>query len=130
MNYFIYELFNSANGKIKYKTHFQYVHAALVKYNKLIEFIILQKFYNEKDVFAAEKYWIEYYKSNDRNFGYNLTSGVEGMAGRKLSESHISKLQMYNTNKKLSLITKNKISESIKQKKVFWTKKFKLFHYK
>jgi len=66
------------------------------------------------DINALERFWIEDYKSNDREFGYNLTAGGEGSAGRKLSERHKAKIRSANLGNKHNL--GRKLSEAHKAK--------------
>jgi polyhydroxyalkanoate synthesis regulator phasin len=112
--YCVYQLFNTVNGKIyigkstlkrhrktehfyvakggkeKYNTSFSLIHKAILKYNSNIEYKIIQKFSLETDAFAAERYWIEFFKSNicrfGNEFGYNLTNGGDGPSGYKHTE--------------------------------------------
>lgn len=46
-----------------------------------------------------EKYWIKHYQSNNKNFGYNKTSG--GQLYRKISEETKEKIKKVNQGKKL-----------------------------
>lgn len=48
---------------------------AINKYGKIEEIEILE-FINDKSLLSErERYWIKYYQSNNKNFGYNLTIG-------------------------------------------------------
>ena len=53
---------------------------ALVKYGLIEEFEILEIIdpNDRKKLAEREKYWIEYYHSNERGYGYNVTEGGEG----------------------------------------------------
>ena len=132
MTYYIYKFFNVINGKIyigktndikirlsnhktvmsggkqKYKKRYQLIHAALRKYGDLIEFRVVQELCSEKEAFAAEKYWIKFYNSNNNKFGYNLTEGGEGTSGHKLSPEHKAALLKASKGRIVSEITKQK----------------------
>lgn len=110
----VYKLFNTINGKIylgktknfrkrksahlkiakggkdRYKESFAIIHKALVKYGDAIEFILIQEFLTENEALSAEKYWIQFYKTNvlkfGNEFGYNLTDGGDGVSGYKHTE--------------------------------------------
>lgn len=76
-----------------------------------------------KELNIKEKYWIEYYKSNDPKFGYNMTSGghkdfiITEETRKKMSNSHRGK--KYNRIcKQFSEETKQKMSESAKGRKL------------
>ena len=62
------------------------------------------------DACVLEKMLINSYKSNDRRFGYNLTSG--GERGAKWSEDSRKKLSKTNTGRKFSESTKKKMREN------------------
>lgn len=53
---------------------------------------------SKKELSNREIFWISYYKSQDRNVGYNITKGGDGnntnkhFLGKKLSESHRKKI--------------------------------------
>lgn len=53
-----------------------YFHKALAKYGlSNFDISILETCENPEDLNGLEVYWIDYYKSTDRDKGYNLTSG-------------------------------------------------------
>lgn len=89
-----------SNKKSSYQ---KYIHRALAKYGKdnfwfrCIDFTL-----SEKEALDQEKYWIEFFKTNDRNIGYNLTTGGEGNSGYK----HTSE-----TKKMLSEIAKRRVGK-------------------
>lgn len=59
-----------------------YIHKAIHKYGlDNFNFIVFQIFGIESEVNQAEKYWIKYYNSRNREYGYNLTDGGEGSSG-------------------------------------------------
>ena len=113
--YHIYTFFNSINGKIyvgkaknpnkRFIKHLRiasssrseekfYIHKAIKKYGKEnFIFTILQIFDIESDCNLAEKFWIKNFKSNIKEFGYNLTEGGEGCVGRTASDETREKIR-------------------------------------
>lgn len=85
-----------------------------------IEHKILCVCNNQKDANMLEKYYIKQYKSNNTNFGYNLTDGGDGISGYKASKERIEKLKLKfvnNPNWKQKLTFKNcKHSEETKNR--------------
>lgn len=82
---------------------------ALRKYGKdNFEFIILDSFWSEDIIFELEKFYISAGKSNQKEFGYNLTSGGEGSSGTFHNENQIRanklKIGQDNGNSKLTNI--------------------------
>ena len=102
---------------------FTYFHAALKKNGEInFNFEIIEELESEELAFEKEIYWINFYNSNNREIGYNLTAGGVGPSGRiqsqeeKLNKSII--LKKYYTNhphaalgRKLTDEHKKKISE-------------------
>ena len=87
------------------------IHRAIAKYGvNNFEFSIVQKFDNGDDCLKAEIYWIEYFKSRESAFGYNLTTGGEGVPGRVVSEKTRELIRAKNTGKKHSKETVEKMS--------------------
>jgi len=110
----------SASGS---NTHF---HNAIRKYGKenflleVVEEIPITETGEETDfdfLKEREKYWIKYFNSYDRNIGYNLTLGGDGTFGRWLTESTKDKIRKSRLGKKASVETRNKMSESQKNRK-------------
>ena len=62
-----------------------------------------------------ERAWISYYKSNDRNHGYNMDTG--GNYLKKYSEESKRKMSEWHKGKKLTPQHRAKISESLKGNK-------------
>lgn len=60
------------NNEKKAKTPCDY---AIVKYGKVEEIEIIEFVNNPALLEQRERHWIKYYKSNDRDIGYNLTEG-------------------------------------------------------
>lgn len=148
-SFYVYKITNKQNNKIyigktnnikirwthhKYnaitKGESSYFYNAIRKYgedNFLIE--IIENCVDEDVALAQEIYWIATLKSNDRDIGYNLTNGGDGvsglihneeskqkqrekMIGRKLSEEHKKKISEGNLGKIISDEVKNKISQA------------------
>lgn len=115
-------------------------HKAIKKYGfDSFEYSVLERV-DESLLDDKETYWIEYYKSNDRQLGYNLTSGGEGTRGYRYTEEqrknrsvqskgnksfsghthtdeYKKKMSELNKGKVLSEETRMKISESHKGNK-------------
>ena len=126
----IYKITNQINGKVyigktilpieqRLKRHFylagknvnRYLYDSINKYGKenfIIELIEECEYdlANEKEI-----YYIDFYKSNNKDFGYNMTIGGDG--GRMPEES-LRKMIIKKTGEKLSEETKRKISEANK----------------
>ena len=76
----------------------------------------------------AEKACIEFYRSNEKKYGYNLTIGGDGQdpkiaketgkknKGRKLTEEHKKKISEWSSNRRHSMETKEKMSQKHKGK--------------
>lgn len=114
MNYYIYKITNNVNNKIyigcttnvekRWNKHIKvalskrkkekfYIHNAIQKYgveNFSIETLI--EIHSKEQMFSFEKKYIEEYKSNKNDFGYNLTEGGEGAFGRVLSKETKDKI--------------------------------------
>lgn len=58
---------------------------------------------SDEIIFDREKHWIAFYKSNNYDFGYNMTAGGEGCVDRDLSEETIEKLRRSLTTHRKSL---------------------------
>jgi len=103
----IYKITNRINGKVyigqsknchrRFQEHIKgeksvsLIHLAIKKYGKQnFDFEIIEKEisdYNEK-----EKFWIEFYKSNQRDFGYNILDGGQEPPVLKGEDSSLSKI--------------------------------------
>lgn len=64
---------------------------------------------------TQEKYWIEFYNSQNKEIGYNITDGGEGVSGFHLSEESRKKISKTKTGKKSNRIYKP-LSEETKHK--------------
>lgn len=96
----VYKITNNINNKVyigcskdiekrleNHKLYYKYVN--IEQFNKKYLYKAMRKYGIENftfeileetpNYFEREKYWIEYYKSNDSMKGYNLTAGGEGM---------------------------------------------------
>ena len=65
---------------------------------------------------ALEKFLILIYHTNDKRYGYNLSSGGEPMSGKAHSEETKKKMSEAAKGRTLSDETKRKISEALKQR--------------
>ena len=70
---------------------------------------------SEKEAKEKEIYLIAKYKSNQRKYGYNISSGGESRSGTKLTEDQKEKLRQRHLGKKVSEETRRKLSESAKR---------------
>lgn len=68
-----------------------YVHSALFKYENA-EWRILVDNLSIEDAKQVEKELIMFYKSNNRHYGYNLTSGGDGIIGKKFTPEQLQRL--------------------------------------
>ncbi len=100
------------------------VQKALTKYDNEVFYLLIDSSLNEEEIYIKEQFWIDYFKSNQRNFGYNLTSGGErGPTWNELQESVKQKLSIersiymkeHNHSKVNNLEIKEKISKSLKK---------------
>jgi len=96
-----------------------YFHNALRKYGVgNFDWQVIDQAESKQELNEKEKYWIQFYKSFDPQFGYNLTMGGDGnTAGNKLSgetkrkigaalEGHITSIE---TRQKISVANKGRI---------------------
>ena len=70
---------------------------------------------SEKEAKEKEIYLIAKYRSNQRKYGYNISSGGESRSGTKLTEDHNGKIRQGNLGKKVSEETRRKLSKSSKR---------------
>lgn len=109
----IYKITNLSNGKIyigkdtlsnkNYMGSGVLIRRAIKKYGiECFQKEVIYETDNYEDLSNSEKYWIEFYKSDDRNIGYNISKGGDG--GDTMSN-----------NPKLNEI-KDKISQSLKNR--------------
>jgi predicted GIY-YIG superfamily endonuclease len=101
MKYYVYKTTNKLNGKIyigktidfqkRLKGHTKYredkysYFSNAIKRNGKKKFVceFLVDCHDEETLLKAEKYFIAYYRSNERKFGYNLTDGGDGVMPNK-----------------------------------------------
>lgn len=97
-----------------YKTYF---HKALNKYGLInFEFEVIEICSSQEELDLREKYWINYYKANDKNYGYNIESGgKDGRKGISLTEEHKAKLLEANLGKHRNDNTKLRLSKIHKE---------------
>ena len=62
---------------------------AIQKYGRFDEIEILEIVNDSTLLNQREQYWIAYYHSDDKNIGYNLTIGGEGLAGEHNSQAKL-----------------------------------------
>lgn len=67
-----------------------YFQRALHKYGfENFEFTILEQCQNSEDLDIREVYWIGYYKSDDKVYGYNMTPGGGGNKNKEFLQENI-----------------------------------------
>ena len=111
----------------KYKTQ-ELLYKAIQKYGwENIEHRIISTGLDKDEVDFQEMFYISSYRTNERDFGYNISSGGEGTAGIKynLSEETKSKMKKAAKGRNKGIIrseeTRKKMSES-KKGKTTWIK--------
>jgi hypothetical protein len=68
---------------------------------------IIERCSSQKELNEREIYWIAYYKSTDKKYGYNIDSGGNlGKSTSKLSKEHRQALLAANLGKQRSKTTK------------------------
>lgn len=111
------ERFEEHIERAKNSKHKYYIHNAMNKYginNFSIEEIDSCDDINELK--KKEQYWIEFYKSFDGRFGYNLTKGGDGVNGYRLSDEAKEKLRMSMRGRHHTEETRKVLSEKHKGK--------------
>ena len=96
---------NNINKKIKHP-----LYSAFKKYGiNNFEFIIIEYVLDINELNKREQYWLDYYKSYNRDFGYNLRSKAETNRGLVITEEHRNKIALAQTGKKHTNETKEKM---------------------
>ena len=95
-----------------------YFQKALYKYGfENFEFSIIEKGITDKELLnKREIYWIGYYKSDQREFGYNMTPGGEGNTNKEFNKKCVERLRKANLGSKRSQESKELMSFIQKQK--------------
>jgi hypothetical protein len=78
------------NSRPTTKVHKTYFHNALNKYGfENFDLIIVERCSSQEELNERETYWIAYYNSTDKQYGYNIDSGGQkGKSTKSLSEEH------------------------------------------
>lgn len=98
-------------GRPWVKCYKSYFDRSLYKYgfeNFIIE--IIEICFTQEELNIRETYWIQYYNSTNKKYGYNLAIGGKNGNTKPLSEEHKLKLYLSNKGKKRSDKTKELIS--------------------
>ena len=99
---------NNGNG---YKRQL-YVYKAILKYGWVnIKHEILEANLSESEAKNKEKFYIKAYKSNDKRYGYNLTSGGDGTCNIQITEERRIKIIESNKNRIITAETREKIRQ-------------------
>lgn len=86
--------------------HNSYFSAAIAKYGwENFHHEIIDEANTQEEINQKEKYWIAYYQTTDRNKGYNLTQGGEGIWGFSHTEETKKKIGLANGKPVLCLET-------------------------
>jgi group I intron endonuclease len=120
-------------GFSKGNVKFSLLHKALAKYGKEnFTFQVIEEFEGEQDCLDAEKFWIEFFRTDVNRFGneygYNLTADGDGISGYKHSEETKNKISLSNLNKIVSIETK--LKQSFLAKENCYVDNIKNFAYK
>lgn len=107
-------------GKEKHKSHYSLIHSAIDKYGfDNFTFYVIEVFDTNQDALEGEQFWIEYFRSWIKEYGYNLTMGGDGAKignknrlGSKMSDKQ--KIIMSRAGVKLTNEHKLKISNKLK----------------
>lgn len=94
-----------------------YFQRALYKYGfENFEFSIIEKCSDKNTLNIREIYWIGYYKSDQKEFGYNMTPGGEGNTNSEFNKKCVERLIAANTGRHQSEQTKELLRQRHKQK--------------
>lgn len=98
------------------KTHKSPLHKAINKYGiSNFDLQIIERCRCQQELDERERYWIAYFNSTNRKYGYNIDSGgKKGKKTKPLSTKHKQKLLECNLGKKHNDRTKQLISNSHK----------------
>lgn len=140
VDYVIYKFKNKINGKVyigqttkplrkrviqhmtnsrpNTKCHKTYFHNALNKYGiQNFDLTIVERCCSVEELDEREIYWIAYYNSTNKQYGYNIDSGgSKGKITKRLSTEHKQKLLEANLGKHRSESTKKQLSNTHKTK--------------
>lgn len=105
------------DSKSERKSNKTYFHRALLKYGfSNFTFEIIEYCKDKQQLDEKEIYWIGYYKSNIKQFGYNLTPGGPGNTDKEFTRQNIDRLTRINTGRIVSEETRKLISIANKEK--------------
>ena len=132
----IYKIRNLLNGKVyigqsvdlssRFRKHKAEVkrekkhplYTSMQKYGiENFEFVILEWIEDVTLLNEREQYWMDFYKSYDRTFGYNVLTKAESCKGAILSKGHIEKIRNAIIKIWKDPIYRQKIIESQKERK-------------
>lgn len=106
------------NSKPWTKAKKSYFQKALNKYGfENFEFSIIENNIKDESLLnLREIYWIGYYKSDQKEFGYNMTPGGEGNTNKNFNKCNIERLRLINLGSKRSQYSKELMSYISKQR--------------
>lgn len=105
-------------SKNKHKN--SYLQSAWVKYKGQFTFSVLERCEGGMCL-IREQYWLDFYRSYDRNIGYNINKKAESNAGSTFSEKGLANIRKANAKRKgvkLSDETRNKIKAGLNSPEV------------
>ncbi|MDP3986985.1 MAG: NUMOD3 domain-containing DNA-binding protein [Nanoarchaeota archaeon] len=103
---------NSLNRGDHHNSHLQ---RSWNKYGECcFDFQILEICEKKKSLIKKEQYWLDYYRSYDREIGYNISFKAGSTLGVKCSEEKKIKISNFHKGKKLSEEHRKKLSDSEK----------------
>lgn len=106
------------------KHHNQYLQNSWNKYGKMcFEFGILFKIYVDTGEYLnyIEKKCINFYHTNESEYGYNLTNGGEGVSGYKHTKEELDKISKANKGRVGTFLGKNHTEETKKMMSEFYS---------
>lgn len=111
-----YQHFNESSNKNRKNTHF---YNALIKYGKdAFVFEVIDTASSQKELDEKERYWIAYYRSNEREYGYNKDEG--GKSGGHKSEETKQKIGLTTKEKWTKEDSANRMLEGLRKGTVTW----------
>lgn len=115
----LYRRKNEHLKELRHNKHYnKHLQNAFNKYGEdNFQFTILEFVFELNNLINREQYWIDYYKSNDKNIGYNIREKAENNVNLTTSDETKRRISQINKGKIVSEETKRKLSEINKGKK-------------
>jgi group I intron endonuclease len=104
--------YHKLTAKTKKKNHYSYIHEAIDKYGEdNFTFDVIEEFQTETEALEAETFWIQFFRSWDKDFGYNKTLGNKGIKGFKHSNETLQIISQSSKGRKRTPESINKMIE-------------------